>query len=240
MHKLLPFRQYDEKDVINLFRLNLTGEASPYTNLKPGGTTWKSAGNWSGTAVKAGSNGDKLGSDEPAMTQDEYLGRIGTNDQGFALTQGSFYPNAPMSIDVSDTTDDYLGISLRPTMAWDENGEKLLYYNVKKDEFQAVLPGEAVPVATRGFFTMKQSDGGAAGCAISGAVSVGDHLKVISDGRFSAYGAEETDEGFAASVTTPTPGGGHVHGSDQRVVGIVLATGTNGGEDVALVQLGIR
>ena len=145
-----------------------------------------------------------------------------------------------MSIDVSDTTDDYLGISLRPTMAQDENGEKLLYYNVKKDEFQAVLPGEAVPVATRGFFTMKQSDGGAAGCAISGAVSVGDHLKVISDGRFSAYGAEETDEGFAASVATPTPGKGHAHGSDQRVVGIVLATGTNGGEDVALVQLGIR
>ena len=82
MHKLLPFRQYDEKDVINLFRLNLTGEASPYTNLKPGGTTWKSAGNWSGTAVKAGSNGDKLGSDEPAMTQDEYLDELERTNQG--------------------------------------------------------------------------------------------------------------------------------------------------------------
>jgi hypothetical protein len=36
----------------------------------------------------------------------------------------------------------------------DENGEKLLYHPTKQTELQAMLPGQAVPVATKGIFTL--------------------------------------------------------------------------------------
>ena len=39
----------------------------------------------------------------------------------------------------------------------DENGEKLLYNPIKKDELQAVLSGQACPVATKGMFTFDES-----------------------------------------------------------------------------------
>ena len=52
MHKLLPFRQYDEKDVINLFSLDVSiGAGSEYINLKPGDSAFNNGGNWSGTLV---------------------------------------------------------------------------------------------------------------------------------------------------------------------------------------------
>ena len=47
-----------------------------------------------------------------------------------------------------------VGISLRSTLAYDENNEKLLYYRQKADELQAVLPGESVPCLRRGLIAM--------------------------------------------------------------------------------------
>jgi hypothetical protein len=47
-----------------------------------------------------------------------------------------------------------VGIALRSTLAYDENNEKLLYYTQKKDELQAVLPGQAVPALRRGLIAM--------------------------------------------------------------------------------------
>jgi hypothetical protein len=47
-----------------------------------------------------------------------------------------------------------LGIALLQTAKADENGEKLLYNPQKAAELQAVLPGQAVPVATKGVFTV--------------------------------------------------------------------------------------
>ena len=45
-------------------------------------------------------------------------------------------------------------MTLNQTLLTDENGEKLLYNPVKRAELQAVLSGQAVPVATRGIFTL--------------------------------------------------------------------------------------
>lgn len=221
MHKLLPFRQYDEKDVINLFSLDVSGQApTKYTALSPDNLGVSNGGNWSGTLVVPQSDSTKLGGDEPTRTYDSYLGKIGSQDQGnFTYQKGVFYPSAPMQVDIGDAGDSTLGLTLRPTMAWDENDEKLLYYPVKKDEFQAVLPGEAVPVATRGFFT----------------VTVG----------VAASGAGIADSNGLGAGTAIVPGSSLESGTNGKFVTLasgtaiarILATGQNAGKDVALIQL---
>ena len=223
MHKLLPFRQYDEKDVINLFSLDVSGQASTkYTALSPDNLGVNNGGNWSGTLVVPQSDSTKLGGDEPTRTYDSYLGKIGKENstQGnFTYSQGSFYPSAPMQVSIGSADVRALGLTLRPTMAWDENDEKLLYYPVKKDEFQAVLPGEAVPVATRGFFT----------------VTVG----------VAASGAGIADANKLGTGTEIVPGSSLESGANGKFVILdsgtaiarVLATGQNAGKDVALIQL---
>ena len=60
------------------------------------------------------------------------------------------YPYNGMTVEPAGVGDVAVGITLRETLAYDENGEKLLYYKQKLDEAQAVLPGQTVPVLTRG------------------------------------------------------------------------------------------
>lgn len=227
MHKLLPFRQYDEKDVINLFSLDVSGQKdTKYTNLSPDNKGFSNGGNWSGTLVVPQSGSTNLGGDEPKRTYDSYLGKIGTEDskQGnFAYSQGSFYPSAPHQVSIAAVNVASLGLTLRPTMAWDENDEKLLYYPVKKDEFQAVLPGEAVPVATRGFFTVTVGLTATDGVGIVGSV---------------------TKTGVANPTILPagliqSAGSGQLGVKTENGVAVarVLSTGQNAGKDVALIQL---
>lgn len=219
MHKLLPFRQYDEKDVFNLFSLDLTANASlPLLVPKGLDTGNLNAANWSGTGVGIGTANAGLGGDEPNSTgtSKAYLGAIGAGDQGFALTEGAIYPNAGgkvLATALADDTD-FFGITLRATLAYDENGEKLLYYQEKLDELQCVLPEQPVPVATRGFFTLT------VGTAVSGAAidaaTAGEGITTAADGQFTAANAALGDVGF------------------------ILATGTNGGNTVAMVQISPR
>ena len=215
MHKLLPFRQYDEKDVVNLFSLDLDSTAgADYINLTPTGKSFANGGNWSGTIVKTLAESTKIGSDQPSRKHDSYLGAIGNGNQGdYALKQGSFYPQAPMEVGVAGAEDAALGITLRPTLAWDENAMKLLYYDVKKDELQAVLPGETVPVATKGFFTVTVGAQASDACAIAETVVPGDGLENGASGQFAK-----------------------LDGGTQ--VAKVLATGKNAGKNVAFIQIG--
>ena len=222
MHKLLPFRQYDEKDVINLFSLDLTSASAGLTLLKPGNqdAAGMISGHWSGTAVKASANVG-IGGAEPDLTgtNKAYLGAIGAGNQGFALTQGAISPNAGGSVVPSaaaSATENApcLGITLRATLAFDENDEKLLYYQEKLDELQAVLPEQPVPVATRGFFTVNIATLGGAITTAHGGVAAGNGLKVAAEGAFTA----------AASA------------ADQDV-GTVLAKGDANGVKVAMIQL---
>jgi len=256
MHKLLPFRQYDEKDVINLFSLDLTGEASPYTNLKPGDETLNNGFNWSGTAVTVrASDAGEFGGDQPNRTTDGYLGAIGSGDQGYALQSGSFYPSTRAKVGAPALNGTALGITLRPTLAWDENHTKLLDYDIKKDELQCVLPGEAVPVATKGFFTLVVDTGAAASstvntCGIIDAVGIGaggvvpgDELVVGSNGRLTKFagGSARSLTGAtvdAGSSASNEPVSGGTIDLKPYVVAKVVATGVNAGKNVALIQLG--
>ena len=216
MHKLLPFRQYDENDVINLFNLDVsTGSGTNYSALAPNIATFAKGGNYTGTLVVSDSGNTNLGADKPSRTCDSYLGAIGSTNQGpHALKQGSFYPTATHQIGVASNGDAALGITLRCTMAWDENGEKLLYYPVKKDELQAVLPGEAVPVATRGFFTLTVGSADSDAGIVATALVPGSNLAAASNGKFELAGI------------------------NQPVVATVLATGTAAGKSVAFIKLG--
>jgi hypothetical protein len=184
MHKIKPFRQYDEKDVINLFALDHSGLT--LSDLKPGVTTTNNGVNWSGTVLKVDTTKANFFAQEPGglttgttHAANSYLGAIGSDDQGNASKFGSFYPEAPMKLDAgADDDANPLGIALRPTLAFDENDEKLLYYSRKKDELQCVLPGETVPVATRGLFVFEGPS-----------VSAGDKLGVGANGVIKTYSA---------------------------------------------------
>tara|TARA_R110002020_G_scaffold261011_1_gene475395 strand:+ start:867 stop:1493 length:627 start_codon:yes stop_codon:yes gene_type:complete len=130
--RLLPFRQYDDNDVINFYSYDLeTGEA--------------------GSVVKVSA----------ADLQDEPVQYVQRGDaNSWQTTMGnalSMYPEVPYKLTkVSDTGGGVkpLGILLRDVRNKDENGENLLYYPRKKEELQCVVSGEAVPVATRGIFTI--------------------------------------------------------------------------------------
>jgi len=67
------------------------------------------------------------------------------------------YPVVPLRVVAATTGSAVLGGTLTQTLQNDENGEKLLYNPVKKDELQAVLSGQACPVATKGLFTFDEN-----------------------------------------------------------------------------------
>lgn len=215
MHKLLPFRQYDEKDVINLFKLDL-GSGANFQELVPGGS--RTGSNlkdfYSGTLVKPSSSNDWTAADPAglhgtAAVSQPYLGAIGSGDQGQSTQWGSIYPESPLSVQTTQASTDQekvLGISLKPTLAYDENGEKLLYYSVKKDELQCSIPGETVPVATKGFFTLNTDSGLANGDAPGHVLTVGNH---------GAFEAATTNRASGAAKTT---------------LGVILAAGDRSGD----------
>ena len=130
--RLLPFRQYNDSDVINFYSYDLeTGEA--------------------GSVVKVSA----------ADLQDEPVQYVQRGDSdSWQTTMGnalSMYPEVPYKLTkVSDTGAGVraLGILLRDVRNKDENGENLLYYPRKKEELQCVVSGEAVPVLTRGLLTV--------------------------------------------------------------------------------------
>jgi hypothetical protein len=130
--RLLPFRQYDENDVINFYSLDAeTGEAGSVVKV--------SSANLDNEPVQYVERGDS----------DSFLNTLG---KGLSL-----YPEVPYKVTKMESTggnEKALGILLRDVRNKDENGENLLYYPQKKEELQCVVSGEAVPIATKGIFTI--------------------------------------------------------------------------------------
>ena len=130
--RILPYRSYDENDVINFYALDAaTGEA--------GSVVMVSAANLTEEPVSMTTRGDS----------DSYLNVLGN---GF-----SPYPEVNYKVTKVTGTGDAnrpLGIMLRDVRANDENGQNLLYDSVKREELQCVVSGQAVPIATKGIFTV--------------------------------------------------------------------------------------
>jgi|TARA_R110002012_G_scaffold6871_5_gene32780 hypothetical protein len=147
--RILPFRQYSDNDVVNLYALENDAVLDSTTGT---------GGGDAGVFVKV-SNGDF--NKEPVEYQtNSYLG-----DSSYPfLGTTKMYPEVNLKITGASSGEFPLGMTLNQTAKNDENGEKLLYNPTKQTELQAVLPGEAVPVATAGVFTLSANafDGGAA------------------------------------------------------------------------------
>jgi len=121
---LRPFRDYDEKDVINLFAYDSPLPASKGTLVKIKGNGWKSTDEMS------------------------FLGDVG---QSYSNTVSERYGVAA-KVDLAGATHTPLGMLLHDVKETDENGELLKFNPRKAAEMEAVLSGQAVPVVTRGVF----------------------------------------------------------------------------------------
>lgn len=191
--RLLPFRQYNEHDVINMFALedasvneNITG----YGSGDAGVFVKVSAGNLDLDPVTYGSN--------------SYLGKT-----DYPYVGSNQYPSVSLKVAPAASGDlKPLGITLFETAKYDENGEKLLYYKQKAMDYQALLPGQAVPVATRGVFTVSSR-------AYDGTLTVGAGFKLSAN---------------AGKITGSAL-------TDSAVIGSVLATGSRGSNGAPLADV---
>ena len=192
--RLYPFRQYSEFDVVNLFASD-TADSTPSTN-----------GNGSaGVFVKVSAG--NLDLDPITYASNSYLGKT-----DYPFLGAAQYPSVPLTFTAATNDAPVLGITLNQTLAFDENGEKLLYNPVKRQELQAVLSGQAVPVATRGMFTLADT----AIDWVDANMVVNSHLLI------SANAGKAT--GLAPTTTGPLTG-------QYAIIGKVLATGSRASQN---------
>ena len=182
--RLYPFRQYSDHDVINLFANQIVDD-NPSTD-----------GNGSaGVLVKVLSGNLKKDVVEFASSS-SYLGKT-----DYPFLGADKYPQVPLRCIAATTGAPVLGVTLNQTIANDENGEKLIYNPIKADELQAVLSGQAVPVATRGLFTFSNS------AYTESATFIPGNLAVVS-------ATAGTMDGISADLL-----------NKHRIIGHVVATG---------------
>ena len=196
-HRLLPFRQYDENDVVNLFALRCDGLQLLTTKPDVDGL------NADGVLVQV-ENGNL----------NEGVINVGTQNSAFMNSYNSPvvrnpYPENPLKLKPA-TSGSALGVTLNQTLAIDENNEQLLFNNVKKDELQAVLSGQTVPVLTRGLITV--ADTAIATPTVSNEIKVGSRLAAKA-GQFIEAAA-----------------------GDKNPIGKVIGSGSRGGNYTAGMQ----
>ena len=142
--RLLPFRQYNEHNVINLFAYDAVGAAAalsePFTN----------GDNDAGVFVTI-TNGN-MDEDPVVYETNSYLGK--TDYPHIGRDQ---YPVVPLKYKAATGGQQVLGVTLKQTLTHDENGEKLLYYPQKALEMSALLTGQAVPILSKGIVTLNET-----------------------------------------------------------------------------------
>ena len=167
--RLLPFRQYAEEDVVNLF-----------ANDDANNSVTDSGNGDAGVFVKV-SAGD-FGLDPVQYETNSYLGKT-----DYPFIGRDQYPVVPLKVGAASAGDSCVGVTLLQTAQYDENGEKLLYYPQKKLEVQAVLTGEAVPVLGKGIVTLDSAT------AVDGSPAPGEWLTLSSNaGKITGVAAYPT------------------------------------------------
>jgi hypothetical protein len=188
-NRLLPFRQYDDNDVINMYALVDAAINENVTGVGSGDA---------GVFVKVSAGNFDL--DPVSYASNSYLGKT-----DYPFVGANSYPSVNLKVTPAVASDgtNVLGITLRQTARFDENGEKLLYYRQKAEELMCVLPGQAVPVATRGMFSLSNA-------AFGGGTAAANSLFVGSGIKLSATQGQ---------ITGCLP-------SDTAKIGLVLGTGS--------------
>ena len=139
-YKLRPFRDYDEHDVLNLFSYDTTGLVAGSISITKGSLV-KIATGW-----KNYDSGVELGGGI------EFIGGAGTLQPTNVVSQRY---GVTAKVVTSTTGEPPIGLMLYDVKDVDENGELLKYNPRKAAEMQAVIPGQAVPVVTRGIFLVQ-------------------------------------------------------------------------------------
>jgi hypothetical protein len=173
---LKPFRQYDEHDVINMFTYDVDATVTAGVQANAGLVVGLTSGGW-----KAGEEIHDLSVTQP---------NAAVNNNSYGNTLSLRYNLLAEVVAFTGTTDDSLttaqplGMLLHDVRTLDENGEDLRYNPRKADEMQVVVPGQAVPIVTRGMFLFHDT-------ADSGDLSnatAGERLTVTAAGLVSVAG----------------------------------------------------
>jgi hypothetical protein len=179
--RILPYRDYSEHDVLNLFSL----DTSAYTIADAKSNAGAGQAFDSGVVVKVKTGelpGDLPGGLSEHNSDEDLRNYLGASPTSAHIGYNA-YPYNGMTVEPAGAGEVAVGITLRETLAYDENGEKLLYYKQKLDEAQAVLPGQTVPVLTRGLVLLDVS-------AFETAPSIGDNLQIsATDGKLEGDAA---------------------------------------------------
>ena len=199
--RILPFRQYSDHDVVNLFSVIASDVNTATTDSGAGDA---------GLFVKVADG--NFDNDPVTYQTNSYLG-----DTSYPfLGTTEMYPEVNLKITGAADEDHCIGMTLFQTAKNDENGEKLLYNPQKQEELQAMLPGQAVPIATKGIFTLSSS-------AFDGPLTSyapGNRIKLSSNaGKITGF--------TTVSATTITTGD---LVDEDKVFGHVLGTGTRANE----------
>jgi len=193
MKRILPLRDYDEHDVVNLFALNTANNKIS-----------DSGDGDNGVIVKV-VNG-AISNEAVQYVSSAYLGKT-----DYPYVGRNQYPEVPLKVGVANSGEAAIGITLFETAMYDENGEKLLYYRQKALENQIVLSGQAVPVLTQGTIMLNETafHGNTVPSPMSN-LTAGDNGKFLTAvGSDPVYGkvlatgrriANKTDDYFAGSV----------------------------------------
>jgi hypothetical protein len=185
-YKLRPFRDYDEHDVLNLFAYDTTGLNAGSISITKGSLV-KIATGW-----KNYDSGVELGGGI------EFIGGAGTLQPTNVVSQRY---GVTAKVVTSTTGETPVGMMLYDVKDVDENGELLKYNPRKAAEMQAVIPGQAVPVVTRGIFLVQGVLGtptaggvayaGGTGQITSSTGTAGPNIANVAIGRF--LGAADTN-----------------------------------------------
>ena len=150
--------------------------------------------------------------DGPTTYDDQYKSYLGMDPAGVPYIGRDQYPRVITEVGVAASGDNAIGVTLYQTAKEDENGQKLLYYPQKKLETQSVLPGESVPVLSRGIITVPATIGvgavnGGNGLDLSPAngddvIGSGITLKPAFGGGYTGAQAEVAVKGFGRVLAT--------------------------------------
>ena len=163
---LRPFRDYSEKDVINLFSVSGAPIDTTYQIIAT-----------KGSIVKIVGSGFVNDADPETM-----IGNMGLyNVNNFV---GQRY-GVPFQVALAGSGDTPIGMLLFDVRELDENGEFLKYRPQKAAEMEAVLSGQACPIVTRGRFIVSGIQTGNGFGGVGTAITAGSPAYVGTNGAIA-------------------------------------------------------
>ena len=180
--RLKPFRDYSEHDVINLFAFGDRSVTLGTSTVVYAGSAVKVQTGWSNT------------------NELEMLGDVGA---AYANTVSERYGvTADVQYTEGGADEAALGLTLYDVREYDENGEALKFNPRKQDELQAVLSGQAVPIATRGVFLMATGS-----WASSAGILQDNDVFATGDGKVTKVGAKAVNNRIGRTLGGPDADG---------------------------------